>query len=284
MKTILVPTDFSKEADNALEVAAIIARNTGAKIELLHIVESIHEDAYSVSGTFIQEDGLDKVFILKMIEKATMKMKQKAKDLSEEGIKVMPHVKVGSVYKHISSIISENKVDLIVMGTQGATGLKEMFSGSNTQKVVRLAKCLVLSVKERANKFSLKNVLFATNFQDDAPVFLDRIKELQSIFNFKLHILYVNTPMSFQSDMELSCVMDDFAKTHKLNNFNFNVINAYTEEEGIMIFADKVKADIVALSTHGRKGLSSLLMGSVSKDLVNYSPKPILTYNVNSNN
>jgi hypothetical protein len=94
----------------------------------------------------------------------------------------------------------------------------------------------------------------------------------------------VNTPMSFQSDMELSCVMDDFAKTHKLNNFNFNVINAYTEEEGIMIFADKVKADIVALSTHGRKGLSSLLMGSVSKDLVNYSPKPILTYNVNSNN
>jgi nucleotide-binding universal stress UspA family protein len=284
MKTILVPTDFSKEADNALEVAAIIARNTDAKIELLHIVESIHEDSFSVSGTFIQEDGLDKVFILKMVEKAMKTMQQKIKVLPLEGIKVIPHVKVGSVYKNISNIIAENKVDLIVMGTQGATGIKEMFAGSNTEKVVRLAKCLVLSVKERADKFHLKNVVLATNFSDDAPVFLNRIKELQSIFNFKLHLLYVNTPMSFQSDAELGLTMDKFAKTHDLKNYSFNILNAYMEEEGIMVFADKVNADVVALSTHGKKGLSSLLLGSISQDMVNYSPKPILTYNVNSNN
>jgi nucleotide-binding universal stress UspA family protein len=271
MKTILVPTDFSKEADNALEVAAIIARNTDAKIELLHIVESIHEDSFSVSGTFIQEDGLDKVFILKMVEKAMKTMQQKIKALPLEGIKVIPHVKVGSVYKNISNIIAENKVDLIVMGTQGATGIKEMFAGSNTEKVVRLAKCLVLSVKERADKFHLKNVVLATNFSDDAPVFLNRM-------------LYVNTPMSFQSDAELGLTMDKFAKTHDLKNYSFNILNAYMEEEGIMVFADKVNADIVALSTHGKKGLSSLLLGSISQDMVNYSPKPILTYNVNSNN
>ncbi|MFL5728012.1 MAG: universal stress protein [Cytophagaceae bacterium] len=281
MKTILVPTDFSKEAENALEVAASIARRTDSKIILLHIVEGLAEDSYSVSASSIHDDGMDKVFIMKMIEKADKQMKKIIAAAELEGIEVKEVVKVGSVYKKISEIIAEHNVDLIVMGTQGVTSVSELFTGSNTEKVVRLAKCLVLSVKTKAQRFNIKNVVFATNFKDDSQSFIDRIKELQDLFGFNLNVVFVNTPMNFQSDQETNDQMAEYASEHKLRNYTLHIVNSYTEEDGIRHFAEEAEADIIALSTHGRKGLSNFFIGSVSQDLVNYAPKPILTYNVN---
>jgi nucleotide-binding universal stress UspA family protein len=280
MKTILVPTDFSKEADNALEVAASIARNTDAKIILLHIVEGIYEDSYTASGTIIPEDGMDKVFIMKMIEKAGNCMKKKIAGMALDGIHVKPVVKVGSVFKNISEIIAEHKVDLIVMGTQGATSVSEMFTGSNTEKVVRLAKCLVLSVKDKAERYQIKNLVFATDFQDDSATFIERIKELQNLFNFNLHVVYVNTPMNFQADEETKEEMRDYALKYQLRNYTLHIINSYREEDGIILLAEEIDADVIALSTHGRKGLTNFFVGSISQDLVNYAHRPILTYNV----
>jgi nucleotide-binding universal stress UspA family protein len=280
MKTILVPTDFSKEAENALEIAGSIARRTDSKIILLHIVEGIYEDTYSVSASSIPDDGMDKIFIMKMMEKAAKQMKKKITELPLDGIDVKPVVKVGNVFKNISEVIADNNVDLIIMGTQGVTSVSEMFTGSNTEKVVRLAKCLVLSVKGKSEKFNIKNVVFATNFRDDSQTFVDRIKELQSLFGFNLNVVFVNTPMNFQADQETKEQMAEYAAKHNLNNYTLHIVNSYTEEDGIRQFAAEAEADIIALSTHGRKGLSNFFIGSVSQDLVNYAPRPILTYNV----
>jgi nucleotide-binding universal stress UspA family protein len=281
MKTILVPTDFSNEAQNALEVACSIARHADSKIILLHIVEGIHEDSYSVSASSVGDDSMDKIFIMKMIEKAGKQMQKKVAELAVEGLEVKPVVKVGGVYNKISEIISEYNVDLIVMGTQGITSVSRLLTGSNTEKVVRLAKCLVLSIKEKASGFNIKNIVFATNFKNDSDNFISRIKELQDIFGFNLNVVYVNTPGDFQTDQRTKKKMQEYAAKHKLEDYTLQIINSFSEEDGILAFADEINADLIAISTHGRKGLSNFFIESLSQDLVNNGSKPMLTYNLN---
>jgi nucleotide-binding universal stress UspA family protein len=138
----------------------------------------------------------------------------------------------------------------------------------------------VLSVKEKPERYKISNVVFATNFENDSATFIERLKELQNLFNFNLHIVYVNTPMNFQADQETKEQMKNYALKYKLQNYTLHIVNSFSEEDGIMLLADEIKADVIALSTHGRRGLTNFFVGSVSQHLVNYAHKPILTYNV----
>ena len=279
MRTILVPTDFSKEADNALEVAVSVARHTDATINLLHVVESIYEDSYNTTGTSKPvEDSMDRLFVLKMVEKSMHILNKKVAELKEEGVKAIPHVKVGNVYKHIYNVISDINVDLIVMGTHGANGAD--LTGSNTGKVVRLAHCPVLCVKEKSERFYLKNIVFATDLSKESVTMAERLTELQKFFNSTIHLLYINTLATFQSDEDIKRKMHKFVKESKITNYHFYIVNAYEEDEGIMQFAEDVSADMIALCTHGRKGISAFILGSISQDLVKLSHKPVLTYKV----
>ena len=280
MKTILVPTDFSKEAENALDVAVSIARHTDATLNLLHIVESVYEDSYNTTGTSKPvEDSMDRLFVLKMMEKATHILNKKIAELKEEGIKAIPHIKVGNVYKHIYDIISTINVDLIVMGTHGLDGLGGI-PGSNTGKVVRLAHCPVLCVKEKNQRFYLKNIVFATNFSNESLKMVEKMKELQKFFNSTIHLVYINTAFTFKSDEDVKKSLNEFVSKSKLTNYQFNIINAYDDEEAIMKYAEDINGDMIALCTHGRKGLPAFILGSISQDLVKLSHRPVLTYRV----
>jgi len=280
MRTILVPTDFSKEAENALEVAVSVARHTDATLNLLHVVESIYEDSYNTTGTSNPvEDSMDRLFVLKMVEKAMHLLNKKVAELKEEGVKAIPHIKVGNVYKHIYDVISNINVDLIIMGTHGATST-DIITGSNTGKVVRLAHCPVLCVKEKSERFYLKNIVFATDFSKESIKMVEKLTELQKFFNSTIHLVYVNTLATFQSDTDIKKRMLEFVKESKIDNYHFYIVNAYEEDEGIMQFAEDISADMIALCTHGRKGISAFILGSISQDLVKLSHKPVFTYKV----
>jgi nucleotide-binding universal stress UspA family protein len=106
---------------------------------------------------------------------------------------------------------------------------------------------------------------------------MKKVKELQTFFNATLHILLVNTPARFMADAEAKKLLEEFAHNNKLANFTLNFRNGRTEEAGILAFADEVKADLVAMATHGRKGLAHLVSGSIAEDVVNHITCPIWT-------
>jgi nucleotide-binding universal stress UspA family protein len=278
MKTILVPTDFSSEADNALDVAYVVAKKTNAAIQMLHVVEAPHTPSLSVSGTHLEEDGMNKVYVLMLMERALKDLKCLVADKGYSDVRFSYDVKVGNVYSHVTEFITEKEIDLIVMGTKGKGGIKEMFVGSNTEKVVRLAKCLVLAVKDKTDVFNIDNVVLATEPDDYSSELIVKVRDLQKMIGFKLHLLFVNTPSNFISTDEAMVSLKEIAKIFRLEDYSLNIINEYTVENGIMEFVLKVKADIVAMSTHGRKGISHLLNGSISEEMVKYSGKPILTH------
>lgn len=282
MKKILVPTDFSTEADYALEAAARIAVKAGASIELLHIVEDLPQQTFSPSGDYLPQSSMDKVFVMKLIERAHEQLLIRMMDTKMAGISLTHEVKVGNVFKQIAQSISDKKVDLIIMGTKGASGMQEILVGSNTEKVVRFANCPVLSIKKKPEDFDLKKVVLAVNFEENYTSFLNKLIGWQKLFDFSLHILHVNTPLNFDTTANVEDKKTRFSRQHQLHNYTFTIVNEYSYEEGIINFANKTKADMVVMLTHGRKGLSFFLDGSITGSMLNHASIPVMSFRINN--
>jgi nucleotide-binding universal stress UspA family protein len=279
MKKILVPTDFSKPAEWALEVAIDIAEKAKGQIVLLHIVDQPTSDSFNVEGQVLSDLGWeDKLFTLKLIEKNKHLLEDTARLVEEAGVSVSSVLRLGNPYHGIKTVISEQNVDLIVMGTSGRSKFEEVMLGSNTEKVVRHAKCPVLSVHKKPASNDFKNIVYATSLNDNEKAFSEVVKNTQEMYRATVHLVRINTPMNFQPDHITKQAMADFARKVHLKDFTLNVYNGMSEEEGILHFAASIDADLIAMATHGRTGFAHVLVGSIAEDVVNHSTKPVLTY------
>ena len=281
MKKILLPTDFSEVATNALQMAVHIARKSGAELHLLHVEESVNNTDFNTMGdTAGDTSGMDKLYMLKLLEMNKKKMLELVDTINDENFKVFHAVDVGQMFRSVRLYVAEQGIDLVVMGTHGASGISEVLIGSNTEKVVRQVGCPVLSVRHLPAELGVGKIVFATNFEGDQTRVIEQLKQMQALFGAHLHLVYVNTVFSFTSSRTIRERMAGFVKKHNLTDYEFSVYNDETEERGIIHFADEVDADIIAVATHGRTGLAHLLLGSVSEGVVNHSQRPVLTFHL----
>jgi nucleotide-binding universal stress UspA family protein len=279
MKKILVPTDFSKPAAIATVVAADIAKKSGAELTLLHVIEEAIGNSLNVEGQVSADSGWEeKIFNLKMIEKGKKMMAKLVEDPIFEGVRLTQELRVGTPYHGMNKIITEKKVDLVVMGTAGKSDLENMIIGSNTERVVRTAACPVLTVHNKPATKEFKQIVYATSMDKDEEVFSRIVRTTQKLYDSTIHLVRINTPANFQRDALVKKYMQDFAKRLQLKNYTNNVFNDVNEEEGIIYFADSVNADLVAMSTHGRTGFAHVLAGSIAEDVVSHSRRPVLTF------
>jgi len=279
MKKILVPTDFSKPASIASEVAVDIAKRAGAEVVLLHVVEGAAEGSVNIEGESTYGGNWeDKIFTLKLIEKAKKQLAKVTEDSKFEGVKLRTELRLGTPYHGMNAIITEHKVDLVVMGTSGRSDLEQMIIGSNTEKVVRQAHCPVLTVHNKPAAKEFKSIVYATSMNKDEEIFSKIVRRTQQIYESTIHLVRINTPGNFQRDAVVKKYMQDFAKKLQLKNYTINVFNDLTEEEGIIYFADSIDADLVAMATHGRTGFAHVLAGSIAEEVVSHSKRPVLTF------
>ena len=184
----------------------------------------------------------------------------------------------GSIILSIREYIKAKKVDLVVMGTKGATGLKEFFIGSNTEKIVRSSKAPVFVVQKAPKLSSLKDIILPVTLDSDHKIMLKKVRELQLFFKAKLHLLFVNHPNWFQPDRDTIVALEKIAKINNLKNYTLNIRSDYNEANGIGHFAEEKQSGLIAIATHGRKGIAHLLSGSVAEEVVNHFDFPIWTF------
>lgn len=279
MKKILVPTDFSKPAQVAVDTALNIAKRTNASLILLHVVEQPGSGSFDVEGEVSHiESWKDKRFTLKLIEKAKEQLAKVAQDARASGVSVRQELRLGNPFHGMRTIITNHHVDLVVMGTEGHSKLDEMLIGSNTEKVVRYSHCPVLTVHKKAAFMDFKNIVYATSMNKDEEAFSRVVSQVQAIYDATLHLVWVNTPGIFQPDMIARKALQEFAKKLQLKNYTINVFNDYSEEEGILHFADSIEADLIAMATHGRTGFAHVMAGSIAESIANRSKRPVFTY------
>jgi len=275
MKRILVPVDFSEQAKCAVKTAASIAGKTGSEIYLLHIVDL-------PEGIIDPQSGADNS------SPASILYMQKIHERFEE-IKNSPELKDLTVYEKVNfqktfdGVIEESKkdnIDLIVMGSSGASGLKEIIVGSNTEKVVRNSNVPVLVVKKGSDNLKIKHIVFASDFGNDSKNRFQDVIDFAKMFDATLHLLYVNTPYNFNTTKYINEKISNFIEDFDLDKFDINIYDDISVEKGILNFANDIDADLIALNTHGRSGLSQLFNGSIGQELANHALKPVLTFKI----
>ena len=281
MKKILVPTDFSKEAAIATDLAFDIAKKSGADLILLHVVEAGEStsSSFNIEGQVATTgNSIDKLFTLKLIEKTRKQLQKAVSDPRLSAVRVDGQMRVGNAYHGMRTIIAEQKVDLVVMGTSGKTGVEGMLIGSNTDKIIRTSHCPVLTVVKKPVTTDFKSIVYATSMSANEEVFSRVVKRTQQIYGATVHLVRINTPGDFQRDYIVKGYMEKFAKKLLLKNFTMNIFNDLSVEEGIIRFADQVNADLIAMATHGRSGFAHVIAGSVAEEVASHSSRPVLTY------
>jgi nucleotide-binding universal stress UspA family protein len=281
IKNILVPTDFSDLARNALNLAYGIAEKTGARIQLLNVIEPPHGSSFSAMGEIdTSANDFEAVFIRQLKEKMEDKMQDLVSEETFKDVELNGRVDVGRPYETIADEITENDTNLVVMSTNGASGVEEVLIGSNAEKVVRRSKCPVISVHDPVTIDDINDIVFATNLRDNQEKTLKELKTIQDIFGARLHVVTINTPSNFSSDRYYKKKMEEFAQNNQIKDYTFTVYNDDTEEDGIIYFADEIDADMIALATHGRTGIRHVLSGSIAEDVVNHTKRPVWTFHL----
>jgi nucleotide-binding universal stress UspA family protein len=277
MKKILVPCDFSTTSQQAYTFALDIAKKMNAEVFVMKAIDFpfMYESSFAAVPY-----SFDPGSLLKELEEDAKKSFKKMKGSYTRQEDVSFEVIQGPVTAVIRNFIDSHKIDLVVMGTNGAGGLAEYLVGSNTEKIVRFSPVPVFVVRKAINLSSIKNIVFPTTLELDQVDLIAKVKELQSLFDATLHLLLVNTPHYLKPSKGELDQMEQYASYYKLRNYTLSIRDDFREQEGIMLFAQEIKADMIAMATHGRRGLAHLFMGSITEDVVNHGACPIWTCSI----
>jgi len=276
MKKIIVPVDFSEHSTFALKAATQLAKKYNAEIIALHMLE--------LSETFLTRGDAthtnESIFYYKLAEQ---KFEEFLSQDFLEDLNVTPLVKHYKVFSEVNDVANSENADLIVMGSHGASGFSEIFMGSNTEKVVRHSETPVLVVKEEVNALEFKNVVFASDFEEEAIAPFIKACKLFKTLGAKLNLLYVNTPGDyFMSSTEMRNKVNKFVDVtnckHDINKISY--ISDYTVEKGVINYANHNSMDAISVATHGRTGIAHFFSGSISEDIANHATKPVITFKI----
>lgn len=275
MKTILVPTDFSSNAENALHFALILAKNQNAKLILMHVYQFPIAVA-AVSFNVLEEEKQNiKLDSSKKLRAACIKIDHAGgipyEYLSEEGDTV----------DTILRAIEEKEIDLIVMGTKGASGLAGIVFGSTTSHVLEKATCPVMAIPE-ASKFNttIKKITYATDYRQSDLGAIQKLIEIATVFKAQINILHVSgDEITAEEEIKL---MDAFRKKVNTsvfyNNLSFQLLHGQNVEEELEKYIADGSTDILVMATHSRSFIDRLFERSITKELVEDISVPLIAF------
>ncbi|HET8838979.1 MAG TPA: universal stress protein [Flavobacteriaceae bacterium] len=277
MENILVPVDFSTYSESALKAAAQIAATKASQIYVLHVIE-VGEPIMGTGAVSVDDANI--LFFSKLARKKLTEFLDKS---YLQGITVTNIIELGPTYHSITKNIEKFDIDMIVMGSKGSTGMEGFFIGSNTEKVVRNSSVPVLVIKNMKMDLQFNSMVFVSDFEDENPSAFQKARDFANGFGAELKLMAVNTKKDHPEEVDkLRTEIGEFLRETKVA-YNVEDIVVYADknvEEGILNGAKSIGADLIAMGTHGRKGLARLFNGSIAEDVVNHSNIPVITFKI----
>lgn len=275
MKKLLVPCDFSTPSVHAFQFALdVAAKSTDGTVHILHVVELpiLHDSVLMPVLSFEQD------LMAELKEKAEKEFEVITKKYNKNSIEVITEIRFGKISDMIQQYTKDHVIDAVIMGSHGATGMREFFIGSNAEKVVRHSTVPVLVIKNQY-KGPIKHIVFPntldTENQEDLVM---KVKALQDFFKAHLHIVWINTPLNFTSDSITRKRLEQFAKRFQFKNYTINVYSHVDAEEGIIEFTKSIDSPLIAMGTHSRKRFAHMMHGSLTESLVNHTDILVWSY------
>lgn len=269
MKNILVPCDFSRPAEEAFKFAVKIASQSHGAIHVLYVIDITflrgnptlsHSYAFNLNFLTEIEKEVEQKFQILRGRYAPFAMEVKFKHI------------ISSLNAEVENYVKVNNIDLVLIGTHGEGNSA---FGSNAEKIVRNSTVPVISVRTAPGQ--VRNIVFPLIPGQGRKPFVEAVKDLQAFFDARIYLLYINTPLFFRNDNDSQKELAQFAQDNNFSNFDAVVRSDYSLEDGVRHFVNEVHADMVALGTHGWKGLTHLFIGSAAEDVVNHFKIPVWT-------
>lgn len=276
MNQILVPTDFSECANEATEVAFQIAKKSGAEVLFLHSMEV-------PVGWVKMPNDLEEEYpeLQKQIDEISGQLTEMVEIAERAGVKASRMLAFSNTYKDVAKILKDKNQDVIVMGSHGRKGVDKFFLGSVASKLMRVSETPVLVIKKRPENIQLNTIVFASGLEEDTHDAFGRLLNFADAVGAEnLHFVEITTPHNFKPTKIVMDKMEEFVKKHDYKRLQIHNYNHHNIESGIIEFARNVRADMIALATHGRSGLSNLFIESIPENLIKYSEFPVLSIRV----
>jgi nucleotide-binding universal stress UspA family protein len=273
MINILIPTDFSPQSDFALIFAKKIASRTPVNLTLLHIIPCKTEARIGSDGQVEVEDDAVQGYLQSRAAAAEKGFEMY--DLSDFA-KVESEINFGPVGSTIITYSKMNPQDLIVMGTKGAFGLKELISGSQTQMVVKACKTPILSLMCDRADLDIQNVMLIHKIHDSNAQIPKAVKAIVDAFGARLHLLQ----NANESDVMKTEDVQQFLDNHGWSQTPVTIHQGIISENKIVELDQKHPMDMIVIATEGKAAFSQIFKSSVAEKLVNHMFKPIITFHI----
>lgn len=272
MKRVLLPTDGSENAGHALRYALKLFE--GEQIEFI-LFQSIEIQAYSADMPVPMIPDITDT-ARQTLNNTTSKLQEK---YAGSNFKFISRLETGSLSYNIEQLVEDEHIDLIVMGTKGASGLAATLIGSNTADVISIAKCPVLAVPASADITVPKEILFATDNKGFADkIVLQPLISLAKRFGSHVHLMNVLDEGEFTSVDE---AVEGLILDHVLEKVDhtFHFVNANDKVSAIENHVNAHNIDLIVVIPRHNDFFSSIFHRSVSRKLALHSKVPLLSLN-----
>lgn len=278
MKTLLAPTDFSKNAEEALKYAIAFAEKTQRKIIFYHAT-------FQLIPTSEPQQVYEKIITKEIAQKTTELKKVVDAIYADMGLIRNPDTTrfmVAFERSAVTGILDATRkhfIDLIIMGTQGATGLKKIFVGSNTVSVIENTNCPVLAVPAKSKYKAIERVSFAAGDLKTLKQEVGKAIPYMQQLKAKLELFHIGDTFGAAGEAEeTESLRKQIVKKYAFHDISITMIrdNGESIDEQIMDHIKAAKPDVLCIVTHKRSFWQRLFDQSQASTLAFHSKIPVL--------
>lgn len=273
---ILIPTDFSVQADFSYLMAAKLEEHFTTEIHFLHIINAPDTVTMDDSGNIETCGEIDIEYLKAQKLIADQKLQQLKKLYGED---IHTDTVLGKLTDSIVTYAKDHHFDLVVMGTKGAWGLQERMSPTQAQLIARKSEVPLLSLMCDRSDLQIKDVMFVHDFMEDDDSDIPLMHKFSEFYHVNYHFVQIyKHGVSIDKD-SVYASMDKYAAAHGIEKHQNHLVEAIDVESGVKTFLASQDADMVFIGTHGKGGF---FHKSAAESIIKHLFKPIISFHINS--
>ena len=275
MKRILVPVDFSTNSKKAFRYAVDIASRSEGTIFLYHLFRPLKASEAGVVFDVDEHNRRLQEIVLKKLQRLQKKV------LADTNVNVPVFAYAGRipVVKNILDFAGENNIDLVVMGTKGASGLKKITLGSNASKIIQRAKIPVLLIPEKFKWETPAKILFTTAIQKSDSDAILILSELSGLYHAEITMLHVrdpHQPETMKDKKEFERHASAMQKVFKNTKFELRQIDTFSISKTLQQLHKEIPYDILVMIRRTKSLIQKIFVESFTKNMAFITNKPLL--------
>lgn len=278
MKAILYATDYSQNSIAALKMAYLIAKKFEAKLIVMHVFDIPISLASPVSMTYLKKE---KRLLIEHTTKLKRFCEEQLSNILDEGMTTLPVHEDGSVHDGILEKAFELNVDLIVVGTKGTSQIKELILGSIPKALIKKSSFPILAVPEKAVVTSIKNIVYATDFEQADIFAIKRLVKIAEIFNAEIIVVHITSQKEYAGPDQMEWFKEMVQEKVTYKNLKFELIISDTIFEALVQYLVDSNAHLlVMLERKESTFYQRYLETDMVKKMVKNTNVPLLSYSV----